>query len=117
MSASRPQRWATAVAEAQRALGVIQDARDEFERATEAAVQEFNESVEVLKALREEYEEWQGNLPESMAQSETAARLEGVTSIEFSEIDNAGDATEVATAEAAIETAGNVDLPRGFGRD
>ena len=50
-----------------------------------------------LRQLQAEYEAWRDQLPESLADSRTAALLEGVCDVDLDVLD--------------------VELPRGFGRD
>ena len=50
-----------------------------------------------LRALQAEYEAWRDQLPESLAESRTAERLDEVCNVDLDALD--------------------VDLPRGFGRD
>lgn len=80
MGKSRPVRWADACL---RAVSAIQE----------------------LAELREEYEEWQGNLPENLQASPLAEKLQAVCDLDFD------------SALATIEEADSIDLPLGFGRD
>ena len=54
-------------------------------------------AVAELRQLQAEYEAWRDQLPESLADSRTAALLEGVCDVDLDVLD--------------------VELPRGFGRD
>ncbi len=77
------------------------------------------EAMAEIKAVQEEYEEWQGNLPENMQSGETASKLECVTSIDIDshtdlDLSNIGDLEDISNTLAECEDA---DLPKGFGRD
>jgi hypothetical protein len=63
-------------------------------------VARWQEAVETLTQLITEYDEWLANLPEPLAESRMAERLQEVTALRTL-------VDELATAE----------LPRGFGRD
>ena len=56
--------------------------------------------VDALDTLKDEYQEWLERLPENLARSETAERLQ-------STVDN---------MQEAINILDSLDLPRGFGR-
>ena len=87
MGKSRPKRWAEACAAAEKAIGDM-----------EAARQEFQAALEDLNALREEYEEWKDNLPENLEQSPVAEKLEAIVELDF---ESKGDEIETAISEAA----------------
>ena len=55
------------------------------------------DALDQLRTLQAEYEAWRDQLPESLADSRTAALLEGVCDVDLDALD--------------------VELPRGFGRD
>ena len=59
--------------------------------------QRWSEAVATLRALQAEYEEWREGLPESLAESRTAERLDEVCELDLDALD--------------------IQLPRGFGRD
>ena len=60
--------------------------------------QQWNDAVQTLLALQEQYREWRDALPESLAGSATAELLEQVCDLDLSVLEA-------------------VELPRGFGRD
>ena len=60
--------------------------------------QQWNDAVQTLLELQEQYREWRDALPESLAGSATAALLEQVCDLDLSLLEA-------------------VELPRGFGRD
>jgi hypothetical protein len=62
-------------------------------------------ALEDLKSVQDEYEEWKGNLPDSLQSSPVGEKLETVTGID---IDGAIDICDEAE---------NADLPLGFGND
>jgi hypothetical protein len=57
--------------------------------------------TEALRSLQAEYEGWLEALPESLANSDLAERLQAA----------------VKQLDAAADLLGEIDLPRGFGRD
>lgn len=77
---SRPDRWASAIAK-------------------------MREGLSELETLKEEYQDWQDNLPESTQDGATADKLQAVADIDLDQISEALDECESA------------ELPRGFGRD
>ena len=60
--------------------------------------QQWNDAVQTLLALQDQYREWRDALPESLAGSATAELLEQVCDLDLSVLEA-------------------VELPRGFGRD
>jgi len=59
--------------------------------------QRWAAALDELRTLQEEYQEWLDNLPEALAHSATAEKLQAITELDLEELD--------------------VELPRGFGRD
>lgn len=100
---SRPQRWAEAVANLQKAL-------DEID------TQNVEHYADNLLALREEYEQWQADMPENLMDSPTATLLDGVIDLDVEYIGS--NITEaIDEARSLCEDAEGIELPRGFGRD
>ena len=60
--------------------------------------QQWNDAVQTLLALQDQYRAWRDALPESLAGSATAALLDEVCELDLSVLEA-------------------VELPRGFGRD
>jgi len=60
--------------------------------------QQWNDAVQTLLALQDQYRVWRDALPESLAGSVTAAMLDDVCGLDLSGLEA-------------------VELPRGFGRD
>lgn len=87
---SRSARWMEAVGEARVNLDNLRDC------------------LERLNEIREEYEEWQGNLPENLQSSALGEKLEEVVNLDFDVL---------SEVETAIDNAEGIDLPQGFGRD
>jgi len=77
---------------------------------------EFDAVMTDLDALREEYEEWQGNLPESLMETTLYEKLDEVVNLDFSSLNSELEGW-CAEAEDLLEEAEGVDLPRGWGRD
>jgi len=65
-------------------------------------------ALEDLRGLKDEYENWQANLPENLQSSTLNDKLQEVADLELEDPDD---------LDSAIDTAENIDLPRGFGRD
>lgn len=62
-------------------------------------------ALEELEGLQAEYQEWIDNLPENMQSGATAEKLQSIVDL------------DITGAKDTAEEAGNVELPRGFGRD
>ena len=60
--------------------------------------QQWDDAVQTLLALQDQYREWRGAMPESLAGSATAELLDQICDLDLSELEA-------------------VELPRGFGRD
>ena len=88
---SRPKRWEAAAAAAQ------------------VAFEEMRESLEEIKSLQEEYEEWKDGLPENLWDSPVAQKLEDVCEIDVD--------YPLQDMEETLNNLLDADLPRGFGRD
>lgn len=91
---SRPKRWSAACSDAKKSLDDLQVAIDE------------------LKEIQESYQEWLENIPENMAESPTAEKLNVLT-----EIDLEGLNTYLNDIENIIDECEEADLPLGYGRD
>lgn len=63
------------------------------------------EAINELIDLKSEFEDWQSNLPENLANSALGEKLQAVCDIDLD------------SALSAIEEAEGADLPLGFGRD
>lgn len=126
---SRPKRWEYAVSSAKALLEEYQNKLDYVNDIVSGLVEELNEmaagvntAVEEIQEIQTEYEDWQSNLPENLADSNTATMLDEVVNIDltveiqeiqFEEFEK-DDSDEVLSS---LEEAENVELPRGFGRD
>lgn len=100
LSNSRSARWGRALGAAKGLLDQIETLMDELK----------NGPMEELRGLKDEYEEWQGNMPENFANSSLGEKLQAVCDLDF-DAESLEDITEV------LETAEGLDLPQGFGRD
>ena|SRR5215472_2411471 len=100
---SRAQRWAEALGEAREALSAL-----------DAAYGNLEESFSALQELHSEYEEWKDNMPENLANSPTAEKLEAVCELDFEK--EVRD-TSYSDLESLLDEAEAVELPVGFGRD
>ncbi len=63
------------------------------------------DALQELKALQEEYQEWQDNLPENFQDSPVGEKLQTVADLDLD------------SALEVVEEAEGLDLPLGFGRD
>lgn len=73
-------------------------------RWSEAATK-ASDGLQELEDLRQEYEEWLGNLPENLQSSALGEKLQSVVDLDI---------------QGALDTVGEaegLDLPMGFGRD
>lgn len=137
---SRQARWDEATGRMSSAIDAAQEVYDEVEEAqneaedgelTEEQTKEFEERLvsatgdfqdaqAVLQELRDEFQEWEDNLPEQFQQggSPVSEKIQEIVDmysidedVEFS-ID--GDTTD---AQSVVDEVESADLPRGFGRD
>ena len=104
---SRGELWAEAINEAKLAL-------DELEAAVEEAKAKVTDTVDALKDIQSEYQEWYDNLPENLQNGATGEKLQAIVDLE---LDADGIELDLSDIRTAIEDAENVDLPQGFGRD
>ena len=74
------------------------------DRWSSAASDAMN-ALEELRGVQEEFEEWQGNLPENLQNSALGEKLQAVCDLDIS-----------SALDTATEAEG-MDLPLGFGRD
>lgn len=73
-----------------------------------------NEKLQDLSDLKDEYDGWKGNLPESLQQSPVGEKLEAVNQL------NIETDLDIDNFEGAEDTFGEcegADLPKGFGND
>lgn len=101
---SRPARWSAAVTEAKAALAKMQEAYSDLDNA-----------VSELRSLSEEYQEWQGNLPENLQGSALNDKLEEATT--FTDLDTQSIEDAMSELEGELDNAEGIELPRGFGKD
>lgn len=99
---SRPKRWASAVEAAQTILSQIED-----------LISQLAEPLQELSDLKDEYQDWLDNLPQSLQSSALGDKLQVITSLDFEEpsLDN------LEQIRGYVEEAESADLPQGFGRD
>ena len=110
---------------AQRFLDSISDAQlnmEEVRVAIENVKEKFADvvtSVETVKEVQGEYQEWLDNLPEGLRQSPTAEKLEEITNLDFESISE--DAIDfdsvISEVDEILAEAEQVDFPLGFARD
>lgn len=103
---SRPQRWAEAHQRADSARDIIKQTADG----------ELASALDELRELQQEYQDWRDNLPENMASSALAEKLDEVCNLDLSSVAD-DPLSDWDTADSVIEKCGAIDLPRGFGRD
>lgn len=63
------------------------------------------QGLEALSELRQEYEDWQGNLPDNLQGSALGEKLGAVVDL------------DIESALETVKEAEGLDLPQGFGRD
>jgi hypothetical protein len=110
---SRADRWSEAVSRAREAL---QEAVEEADKLR-LHIDELSACMADLRDIQEEFEEWQGNLPESLSSSPVAEKLEAVTSISIDTDLDLGDAIRLDEITSTLDDCEAADLPQGFGRD
>lgn len=97
---SRAYRWAAAIGTARAAVDKLEEGKGDFENA-----------MSELNDLKQEYQDWLDNLPESLQQSPVGEKLQAIVDIDFEvEID-------IESASEAVDNAEGAELPLGFGRD
>ena len=102
---SRSARW----------MEAVEECKTQFDAVTNAA-EDLSTALRDLRSIQEEYEEWQGNLPESLQSSALGEKLEAVMDIDIESIaDEPLDSW--GQVEDAIGEAEGAELPVGFGRD
>jgi len=102
---SRPKRWDEAAAACGKAIEELQHAAGELEAAAAD-----------LRSIQEEYEEWKEGLPENLANSTLAEKLDAVCELGIE--DMASTITDaISEASDIVSEAEAAELPRGFGRD
>jgi len=99
-SNSRSARWGRAVFAARELIDQIEMLMDELN----------NGPMDELRGLKEEYEEWQGNLPENLVNSPLGEKLQAVCDLDF-------DAENLEDITSVLDEAESIELPLGFGRD
>jgi len=148
---SRAQRWFDAVNKGKDALQRLQDIKSEIDddligRLTQRflddlqveldkAFDKLRPDVEVLQeafsdlqALREEYEEWYDNMPQSLQDGPTGEKLSEIVNqfdfdvdvdleLEVPQIEMPTVEMYLDDYESLLDEAEAADLPRGFGRD
>jgi len=70
------------------------------------SINKIREGLQELQDVKEEFEDWQSNLPENLESSPLGEKLEEVVGSSFCD-----------EIESACDDAENIDLPKGFGRD
>jgi hypothetical protein len=98
---SRPKQWAVHCTRARAALGDISDAMSKLE-----------EALTDLNALKDEYEEWLGNMPDSLRAGPTGEKLEAVVNIDID-----AESRDLDELERIVDECEAAELPLGHGRD
>ncbi len=84
----------------------------EMRERAEGAANDLRLALDDLYELQQEYQEWRDNLPENLASSPIAEKLDTIC-----EIDIESQVSTIDDIESAIGEFGDADLPLGFGRD
>lgn len=100
---SRPERWARAVARVRVELDSVLK-----------GLSELDESLELVRELRDEYAEWGDALPDNLRSSPIADKLDAIAELDLDDEIESRTAAELIDLVEELET---VSLPRGFGRD
>lgn len=80
-----------------------------------SAYDELEAALNDLRDVREEYAEWQSNLPENLQQSALGEKLSEI--VDQLEIPDDPREYSFTDLETAIDQAEGAELPLGFGRD
>jgi hypothetical protein len=75
---------------------------------------ELEEPLNELRDLQAEYEEWYNNMPEGLQQGATGEKLMEMTNLDIPE---SVDASNIGEVLEFAESAEQLELPQGFGRD
>ena len=70
------------------------------------SINKIREGLQELQDVKEEFEDWQSNLPENLESSPLGEKLDEVVNSSFCD-----------DIESACDDAENIELPKGFGRD
>lgn len=125
---SRSDRWSNAVSAAQAALEAINEAAQQLDMdAVETAASDFESAMQELADVKQEYQEWYDNMPESLQNSATGEKLATISDIDVEGanvyVDDIVSAIQEAIEEVlseatdALSEAESAELPVGFGRD
>ena len=125
---SRSDRWMTAVEEAKAAMERINDSAQEMDfNEIESAASDFENAIQELANVKQEYQEWYDGMPENLQGSATGEKLSMICDIDVEsanvDISAMQDAIRAAIEEVVseaneiIEEAESAELPVGFGRD
>jgi hypothetical protein len=98
---SRADRWAEAISDCRTALEKIEEGKGEFESA-----------MGELQSVKQEYDDWNDNLPDNLRAGTLGDKLEAVASLDLESVE-----IDMSSAETALDEAEGLDLPMGFGRD
>lgn len=115
----RPERWAEACSKARAAhqelLNIVSDAQAKWDVEAQKLADAFSE----IESLKDEYDEWLGNLPENLQSSGTYDKLQAISDLDVDCPVEVGtiDGEAVETTDDRLDEFENADLPQGFGRD
>lgn len=101
---SRADRWSEALTELEQAASAVESAMDDASAA-----------LSTLAELKQEYEDWYENTPDSLKQSPLGEKLEAITQLDVPE--EWEHSTSVEDMRQLISDLEGVDHPLGFGRD
>jgi septal ring factor EnvC (AmiA/AmiB activator) len=110
-SNSRPARWQAACDELRRSIEKLEEAEVDGDSLTDEQKETLADPVSALRDLQSEYEDWLGNLPESLQSSALGEKLQAMVDMSLDDPDSIDD------AQTLLDEAEGADLPRGFGND
>lgn len=104
---SRPARW-------MRAAGNLREIAERLQTTIDDITSEMAEPLGELVELQQEYGEWYDSMPDSLQSGATGELLSEIGNLDIPEEASLDNITEVMEF---ADTADQVQLPAGFGRD
>jgi hypothetical protein len=125
---SRSDRWQSAVNAAREALERMRESGQELNLdELESAASDFENAMQDLADVKQEYQDWYDSMPEGLQQGATGEKLEAISYIDVENVtvcmDDIQSAIQAAVedllteASDVLDEAEDAELPVGFGRD
>jgi type VI protein secretion system component VasK len=125
---SRSDRWQSAVNAAREALERMRESGQDLNLdELESAASDFENAMQDLADVKQEYQDWYDSMPEGLQQGATGEKLEAISYIDVENVtvcmDDIQSAIQAAVedllteASDVLDEAEDAELPVGFGRD